>query len=213
MRIVIAEDQVLFRDGLARLLESAGHSIVAQVGDARSLVAEVNQHRPDLLIADIRMPPDFTDDGARAARYLRTRFPRLAVLMLTQVIDPTMVATLVADAAPSFGYLVKDRVLDTDSFLDRVQVVASGGTAIDPQVVDLYRSQAASGLDPLTDREAEVLRLVASGRSNAGIAAQLRISRRTVDAHLRAIFLKLGIKAGPEDNPRVLAVRSWLTAE
>ncbi|KAA9394553.1 response regulator transcription factor [Kocuria coralli] len=212
MRIVIAEDQVLLRDGLVRLLEGAGHSVVAQVGDARSLITEVNRHRPDLLIADIRMPPDYTDDGARAVRYLRIRFPSLAVLMLTQVVDPEMAATFVADAAPAFGYLIKDHVLDTESFLDRVQVVGDGGTAIDPTIVDLYLSRTPPKLAALTQREEDVLRLVASGRSNAGIAAQLVISRRTVDAHLRAIFMKLGITAAPEDNARVLAVRAWLTA-
>lgn len=210
MRIVIAEDQVLLRDGLVRLLEGAGHVVVAQVGDARSLIAEVNRHRPDLLIADIRMPPEYADDGARAARYLRSRFPTLAVLMLSQIIDPTLAGTLVAESAPAFGYLIKDRVLDTENFLDRVQVVADGGTAIDPSILERRVRSARVGREPLTAREEEVLGLVASGRSNAGIAAQLGISRRTVDAHLRAIFVKLDVSAAPEDNARVLAVRAWL---
>ncbi|MBN9611597.1 MAG: hypothetical protein BGO26_10600 [Actinobacteria bacterium 69-20] len=210
MRIVIAEDQVLLRDGLVRLLEGAGHTVVAQVGDARSLIAEVNRHRPDLLIADIRMPPDYTDDGARAAKYLRDRFPSLAVLMLTQVVDPAVAGSLLTEPAPGFGYLVKDRVLDTESFLDRVQVVSAGGTAIDPQILDRRIAGTPPGQEPLTVREEEVLRLVASGRSNAGIAAQLVISRRTVDAHLRTIFVKLGVSSAPEDNARVLAVRAWL---
>lgn len=210
MRLVVAEDQVLLRDGLVRLLERAGHTVVAQVGDARALVEQVNAHRPDVVIADIRMPPDYTNDGARAALYLRTRFPGLPIVMLTQVIDASVLAAFVDRRAPAFGYLLKDRVLDTDSFLERLQVVAGGGTAIDPTLVDERRPR--EGAELLSEREAEVMRLLASGRSNSGIAEQLLISRRTVDAHLRAIFAKLGIDAAPSDNPRVLAVRAWLDA-
>lgn len=208
MRIVIAEDQVLLRDGLTRLLERAGHAVVAQVGDARALVTEVNAHRPDAVIVDIRMPPDFTNDGARAALYLRTRFPALPILMLTHVVDAAVLAAFVDRRAPAFGYLLKDRILDTDSFLDRLHVVASGGTAIDPVLIDERSPRAHPDL--LSDREGEVMRLLASGRSNAGIAEHLMISPRTVDAHIRSIFAKLGIDAAPSDNPRVLAVLAWL---
>lgn len=209
MRIVIAEDQVLLRDGLVRLLEGAGHSIVAQVGDARSLIEQVNAHRPDLLIADIRMPPDFTDDGARAVVFLRSRFPQLPVIMLTQLIDAAIVAAFVERRASAFGYLLKDRVLDTRSFLDRVEVVAAGGTASDPLIVEECLGRAG-GRGGLTEREVDVMRLLASGRSNAGIAGHLWISRRTVDAHLRSIFAKLGIETAPADNQRVLAALRWL---
>lgn len=210
MRIVIAEDQVLLRDGLVRMLTAAGHDVVAQVGDARSLVEQVNAVRPDLLICDIRMPPTHTDDGARAAVFLRDRFPRLAVLMLTQVIDPGVVAALAGGRVQGFGYLVKDRVLDTDTFLEQIETVGAGGTAIDLAVVDGHLRREGGRLGTLTDREVEVLSRLASGRSNAGIAADLVISRRTVDAHLRSIFDKLGITTEPDDNQRVLAVLTWL---
>jgi DNA-binding NarL/FixJ family response regulator len=203
VRVVIAEDQVLLRDGLVRLLESVGHLVVAAVGDARALVDAANRHRPDLLVADVRMPPTYTDDGARAAVHLRERFPRLAVLVLSQAVDPLLVTDLAAGRVTAFGYLLKDRVLDTAAFLDAVATVGGGGTVIDPAVLD------GADLAPLTDRETEVLGRVASGRSNAGIAADLVISKRTVEAHLRSIVDKLGIEAGPEDNLRVLAVLTW----
>ncbi|GAA4982630.1 response regulator transcription factor [Pseudonocardia tropica] len=206
MRIVIAEDQVLLRDGLVRLLESAGHVVVARVGDARALVEQVNAHRPDLLLADVRMPPTHTDDGARAAACLRERFPRLAVLVLSQAVEPSLVAGLANGRVTAFGYLLKDRVLDTAAFLDAVATVGAGGTVIDPTV---FAGPAPGAPVALTGREAEVLGRVAAGRSNAGIAADLVISKRTVEAHLRVIVDKLGIDAGPEDNQRVLAVLTW----
>lgn len=211
MRIVIAEDQVLLRDGLVRMLTAAGHDVVAQVGDARSLVEQVNALRPDLLISDIRMPPSHTDDGARAVLFLRERFPRLAVLMLTQVVEPEVVTALADGRVEGFGYLVKDRVLDTESFLDQLETVAAGGTAIDPALVAGQVRRDGGRLGALTDREVEVLARLASGRSNAGIATDLVISRRTVDAHLRSIFDKLGITTAPDDNQRVLAVLRWLS--
>lgn len=213
MRVVIGEDQVLLRDGLVRLLGEAGHDVVAQVGDARSLVQEVDRHRPDLLVADVRMPPDFTDDGARAVVFLRDRFPDLAVAVLSQVVDPTLVAGLASGRVDRFGYLLKDRVLDTEVFLGQLDVIAAGGTVIDPAVVDGYVRGDGARLRGLTEREVEVLSRLASGRSNAGIAADLSISRRTVDAHLRSVFDKLAIGAGPEDNQRVLAVLRWLARD
>lgn len=213
MRIVIAEDQVLLRDGLARLLRDAGHTLVAEVGDARQLIEQVNAERPDLLIADIRMPPHHGDDGARAVIFLRERFPHLAVLMLTQVVDALTVAKLAGRRAQAFGYLLKDRVLNTDTFLEQVGEVAAGGTVIDPAVGAGYAHGAGGPLEDLTAREVEVLGLVASGRSNAGIAADLVISRRTVDAHLRSIFTKLALVGCDDDNQRVLAVLRWIAGQ
>ncbi len=211
MRIVIAEDQVLLRDGIARLLESSGHAVLAQVGDGRSLIAAVNLHRPDLVLADIRMPPSYTDEGARAVLQLRRRWPDLAVMMLSQVIEPSLVDAVTGGALRSFGYLLKDRVLDTAVFLDQLTAVGAGGTVIDQSAVDGYLRRSSGRLADLTERETQVLGLVASGRSNAGIAAALVISRRTVDAHLRSIFAKLGLEADPDDNQRVLAALDWLT--
>ncbi|KGN37109.1 LuxR C-terminal-related transcriptional regulator [Knoellia subterranea] len=210
MRVVIAEDQVLLRDGVTRLLTDNGHDVVAQVGDANVLVDEVNRHRPDLLIADIRMPPTFTDDGARAVLFLRRRFPRLAVVMLTERVDPGLAAQLTDGRVASFGYLLKDRVLDTNDFLASLDAVAGGATIIDPIVVSGYVRREGGRLATLTSREVEVLCLVASGRSNQGIAADLIVSSRTVDAHMRSIFTKLGIGGDPEGNQRVLAVLDWL---
>ncbi|WP_257478413.1 LuxR C-terminal-related transcriptional regulator [Acidipropionibacterium jensenii] len=211
MRIVIAEDQVLLRDGLARLLASAGHLVVAQVGDGPSLVAQVNLHRPEMVLADIRMPPSYTDEGARAVQLLRRRWPDLAVMMLSQLVDPDLVEQMRSRRLTRFGYLLKDRVLDTAVFLEQLETVAAGGTVIDQSAVDGYLRRDDGRLGQLTERETQVLRLVAMGRSNAGIAATLVISRRTVDAHLRAIFGKLGIAADGQDNQRVLAALDWLS--
>lgn len=211
MRIVIAEDQVLLRDGLVRLLTGAGHAVVAEVGDGRRLVAEVSDRRPDLVIADVRMPPTYTDEGAAAVLYLRDRFPDLAVVILSQVVEASLLPTLTGGRVTAFGYLLKDRVLDTRVFLEQVATVADGGTAIDEVVVESYLRTSRSRLRGLTEREVEVLRLVASGRSNAGVATDLVISRRTVDAHLRSIFTKLGIEADTGDNQRVLAALNWLS--
>lgn len=210
MRIVIAEDQVLLRDGLVRLLAGAGHDVVAQVGDGRGLVAEVSAQRPDLVIADIRMPPTYTDEGAQAVLYLRDRFPDLAVMILSQGIEPGLLIRLTGGQVRAFGYLLKDRVLDTELFLQQLAVVAEGGTAVDPHVVEGYLRHERSRLAELSARELEVLELVAAGRSNPGIAAELVISRRTVEAHLRSIFTKLGIAADPNGNQRVLAALDWL---
>lgn len=211
MRIVIAEDQVLLRDGLARLLTSAGHLVVAQVGDGPSLVAQVNLHRPEMVLADIRMPPSYTDEGVRAVQLLRRRWPDLAVMMLSQLVDPDLVERMRSRRLTRFGYLLKDRVLDTAVFLEQLGTVAAGGTVIDQSAVDGYLRRDDGRLGQLTERETQVLRLVAMGRSNAGIAATLVISRRTVDAHLRAIFGKLGIAADGQDNQRVLAALDWLS--
>lgn len=197
--------------GLAeRLLGEAGHTVVAQVGDARQLVEAVNRERPDLALADVRMPPTWTDDGARAVVALRQRFPDLAVLVLSQHVAPGIVAALAGGRAWGLGYLLKDRVLDSEEFLEQLASVAAGGTVIDPAVVEGVVRRRGGLLDALSARETEVLGLVAAGRSNPGIAAELVISRRTVDAHLRSIFDKLDLVAEPDGNQRVLAVLRWL---
>lgn len=209
MRLVIAEDQVLLRDGLARLLRSGGHEVVAEVGDGRSLVCETARLRPDLVVADIRMPPSYADEGSRAVVLLRERFPDLAVMLLSQAVDPLVVSRATRGRSAGFGYLLKDRVLDPSTFLRQIEEVAAGATVIDPGVLpDAMRRSGR--LACLTHREIEVLGLVATGRSNPGIAADLVISRRTVDAHLRSIFTKLGIESAPDGNQRVLAVLNWL---
>lgn len=208
MRIVLAEDQVLLRDGIRRLLQSASHEIVAETGDARSLIAAVNATRPDLVITDVRMPPG--ESGAHAVRYLRERMPRLPCVVLSQYIEPDLVEMALADDAHGFGYVLKDRVLDTSLFLDHLIEVASGGTVIDEAIVAQAMADGGPRLAPLTAREVDVLRAVATGRSNAGIAADLFISRRTVEAHMRSIFTKLEISAAPDENQRVIAARRWL---
>lgn len=210
MRVVIAEDQVLLRDGVARLLTDHGHHVLAQVGDGRALVAAVNDQQPDLVIADIRMPPTYTDEGAHAVRLIRDRFPAVAVVVLSQGISPALVADLAAGRAAGYGYLLKDRVLDTEEFLVQLSQVRAGGTVIDPTVADACLRHEGERLGRLTPREIEVLRLLATGLSNPGIAEALVVSRRTVDAHLRSIFAKLGIEADPAGNQRVLAALSWL---
>lgn len=210
MRIVIGEDSAVLREGLALLLKQAGHTVVASAADAREVVTAVLEHEPDLLITDIRMPPTMTDDGARAARDLRQVRADLPVLLLSQHVETTQSAELVATGA--FGYLLKDRVLDLDDFLDAVRRVAGGGSALDPEVVAAL--VAAPHPEPsyaqLTDREREVLALVAEGRSNAAVAARLRTTERTVETHVRHIFLKLGLYDSTDDHRRVLAVLAYL---
>lgn len=207
---MIAEDQVLLRDGVRRLLESAGHGVVAEVADARTLIAEVNAQRPDLVIADVRMPPGYSDEGARAVLYLRDRMPRLPIVVLSQSIEPSLLVLALGGNPVAFGYLLKDRVLDTEEFLAQLADVAAGGTVIDPSIVARTLGAEGGRLQCLSVRELEVLHAVASGRSNAGIAADLYISRRTVEAHLRSIFDKLDIHADPSGNQRVHAALRWL---
>ena len=212
MRIVIGEDSAIVREGLARLLVDAGHEVVARVADADAVVAAVQEHEPDLLITDIRMPPGMVDDGARAARRLRTSRPRLPIVLLSQHIETTHSVELVATG--SFGYLLKDRVLDLDDFLDALRRVAAGGSALDPEVVAslVQPTHPADPLVALTDREREVLALLAEGRSNAAIARQLWMTERTVETHVRHIFAKLGLLDSQDDHRRVLAVLTYLQA-
>lgn len=210
MRIVIGEDSALFREGLARLLVDAGHDVVDKAGDAPALIAAVEATRPDLAIIDVRMPPDGTDDGARAARALRNRQPDLGIVMLSQHLETRHSVELVSHGR--FGYLLKDRVLDVDDFLDALRRVASGGSALDPEVVAtlLGRTGRNDPLALLTPREREVLGLMAEGRTNAGIAQRLWLTERTVEAHVASILTKLGLRQSPEDHRRVLAVLTWL---
>ena len=213
LRIVVADDAVLFREGLVRLLEEAGHDVIAVVGDAVSLIQVVDADRPDLAVIDIRMPPDLTDDGVRAARDLRWRHPGLPILLLSQHIEIRRAAELAGEGG--FGYLLKDRVLQVDDFLDALQRVAAGGSALDPAVVAALvsplRLQGGAGVDALTDRERDVLGLVAQGLTNGAIARELVLSERTVEAHMRAIFQKLRIPDSGNDHRRVCAVVVYLT--
>jgi DNA-binding NarL/FixJ family response regulator len=207
MRVVIGEDSALFREGLARLLADAGHDIVATAGDAAALESAVHDTRPDVAIVDVRMPPDHTDDGARAARRMRDAYPDLGILVLSQHVETRHSVELVTQGG--FGYLLKDRVLDLDDFLEALTRVASGGSALDPEVVGrLLRPQHA--LATLTAREREVLALMAEGRTNVGIAKRLYLSERTVETHVASILSKLDLAGGQDDHRRVLAVVAYL---
>lgn len=212
MRIVIGEDSALFREGLARLLDDAGHDVVTTAADAPTLLAAAVAAEPDLVIADVRMPPNMTDDGARAAVRLRELRPGLPVMLLSQHVETRHSVALAG--SNGFGYLLKDRVLDVDDFLDAVRRVAAGGTALDPEVVaQLVRpSRRDDPLAALTDREQQVLALMAEGRSNAAIARCLVLTGRTVESHVRSMFTKLGLLDGHDDHRRVLAVLAHLRA-
>ena len=210
MRIVIGEDSALFREGLARLLADAGHVVVGKASDAASLIDTVRVRSPDLAIVDIRMPPDHTDDGARAARQLREDFPKLGIVLLSQHVEAHHSVELAG--AGYFGYLLKDRVFDVDDFLEALRRVAAGGTALDPEVVARLIGPPRRGdsLRTLTPREREVLALMAEGRTNTGIARKLWLTNRTVETHVGSILAKLGIDDNDEDHRRVLAVLTFL---
>lgn len=209
MRTVIAEDQVLLREGLARLFVDGGHEVVATVGDGDSAVEVVDREIPDLVVVDVRMPPTYTDEGARAARTIKDRHPGVGVLVLSQHIETTHAVDLVG--RPGFGYLLKDRVLEVDEFLTTAGRVAAGGSALDPAVVaTLVQAASGSPLDRLSERERRVLELMAEGLTNTGIARRLVLSERTVEAHVRHVLLKLDIPESDEGNRRVLAVLAHL---
>ena len=214
MRVVIADDSVLLREGLARVLTGGGFDLVAQAGDADELIAAVEQEQPDVAIVDVRMPPTQTDEGARAAGEIRERFPAVGVLVLSQVVESAHAVRLFTEHAEGFGYLLKDRVLEIDDFLDAVRRVARGGTVVDPEVVAqlVGRARDDDPLGELTPREREVLGLMAEGLSNQGISQKLWLSTRTVETHVGAIFLKLGLIPAPDDHRRVLAVLAFLRA-
>ena len=210
MRIVIGEDSALFREGLASLLTDAGHEIVAKAGDAPSLVRAVAETAPDLAVIDIRMPPDHTDDGARAAREIRASRPGLGIVLLSQHVETRHSVELVSSGR--FGYLLKDRVLDVDDFLDALRRVAAGGSALDPEVVGRLIGNHRSGdpLATLTAREREVLAAMAEGRTNVGIARRLWLTERTVETHIGSIMAKLGLATDDESHRRVQAVLVYL---
>ena len=215
MRVVIAEDATVFRDGLARLLEERGHQVVAAVADAEALTTAVAEHRPDVTVVDIRMPPTYTDEGLRAAITLRYKHPDLGVLMFSQYVETRYAAQLLADNSAGVGYLLKDRVADVSEFVDALSRVAHGGTALDPEVVRqlVGASDRAQALNAaLTPREHEVLSLIAEGRSNAAIANALMVGEGTIEKHVANIFTKLGLPASHSDNRRVLAVLHYLKA-
>jgi DNA-binding NarL/FixJ family response regulator len=211
VRVVIAEDAVLLREGLAGLLEDAGHEVVGRAGDADTLLALVGEHAPDLAVVDVRMPPGFDDEGTRAAAEIRRSHPSTAVLVLSQHIETRHVVDLVA-AGGGFGYLLKDRVLDVDDFLDAARRVSDGGSALDPQVVATLVARPSHALEELTPREREVLSLMAEGRTNGGIARQLWLTEKTIETHVRTILMKLGLQVSSDDHRRVLAVLTYLRA-
>ncbi|MFJ6673061.1 response regulator [Actinosynnema sp. NPDC091369] len=213
MRVVIAEDSTLLREGLARLLAEAAFEVVAAVEDAPSLVAAVDGHRPDVAIVDIRMPPTHTDEGLRAAVALRRQYPATGVLVLSQYVRVSYATELLDAGADGVGYLLKDRVSDLAEFTAAIRRVGSGGSAFDPDVVSrlLVRRRDDSD-DRLTERERAVLALMAEGRTNQAIAQRLFIAERTVEKHCTSIFTKLNLSASPHDHRRVLAVLRYLNA-
>jgi DNA-binding NarL/FixJ family response regulator len=210
---VIAEDAVLLREGLAGLLEAAGHPVLARVGDGEALLAVVAEHDPDLAIVDVRMPPTYEDEGMRAAVEIRRLHPRTGVLVLSQHVETRFAVELVSSGG-GFGYLLKDRVLDVGEFLDAAERVRGGGSALDPEVVKqlLPQPRADDPLAALTPREREVLGLVAEGRTNAGIAKQLWLTEKTVETHVRSILGKLDLPQDGDTHRRVLAVVTYLRA-
>ncbi|WP_030021947.1 response regulator transcription factor [Streptomyces monomycini] len=208
---MIAEDSVLLRVGLVKVLETAGFEVAAEVGDAQALLTAVAEHRPDLAVVDVRMPPGFTDEGVRAALEIRERWPDTAVLMLSQYVEERYAAHLLASNTSGIGYLLKQRVADVEEFIEALRRVADGGTALDPQVVaQLLVRRRSDPLERLTEREREVLALMAEGRSNAGIAGALVVSESAVAKHINNILAKLDLPRADADHRRVLAVLRFL---
>jgi DNA-binding NarL/FixJ family response regulator len=212
MRVVVADDSTLLREGVVRLLEEAGLEVVAQAGDGEDLLRKVRAHRPDVAVVDVRMPPTHTDEGLRAAQEIRAEMPEVGVLVLSQYVEVAYARDLLAESAEGLGYLLKDRVSDVDTLADATRRVAEGGSALDPEVVSemLGRSRREDPLAELTPREREVLGLMAEGRSNAAIAAELVVTERAVEKHVTGIFSKLDLPASGEDHRRVLAVLRFL---
>ncbi|PRB06434.1 response regulator transcription factor [Microbacterium sp. MYb64] len=215
MRVVIAEDEFLLREGISRILADEGHEIVATAGDAEDLVGKVGAYRPDLVLTDIRMPPDFTDDGLRAAKRIRQEFPGTAVVVLSQYVDATGAMELLADGANGIGYLLKRRILNLEDFLDSVQRVAAGGSSIDSDVISSMvrrevRDHKDGGIAQLTPRRLEVLQLMAQGYSNARIARELFVTEKAIARSIALIFVSLDLPPDPDDHRRVLAVMRFL---
>ncbi|WP_182898176.1 response regulator transcription factor [Microbispora sp. H10830] len=212
MRVVIAEDLFLLRDGLTRMLEAHGLRVAAAVDNGPDLLAAVTADKPDVVIVDVRLPPTFTDEGLRAALEARRRMPGLPVLVLSQYVEQLYARELLAGGTGGIGYLLKDRVVDGAQFVDAVRRVADGGTAMDPEVIArlLAHNSGDGAVTALTPREREVLALMAEGRSNAAIAAQMVITERAVAKHTASIFLRLGLQPSDDDNRRVLAVLAYL---
>jgi DNA-binding NarL/FixJ family response regulator len=214
VRVVIAEDSVLLREGIARLLEDAGFDVVAQTGSADDVMLKVRSYTPDVVIVDIRMPPTQTDEGLRAAQEIREKHPGTGVLVLSQYVEAAYALELLAESAEGVGYLLKDRVSDVGEFAAAVRRVAEGGSALDPAIVSqlVGRRRGDDPIDSLTPREREVLELMAEGRSNQGIAERLVVTERAVEKHVTSIFGKLRLPPAPEDHRRVLAVLAYLRA-
>jgi len=211
-RVLVGEDQPLVREGIVRVLESAGFEVVGVAGDAPELIRKAGGHHPDVVVTDIQMPPDLSDDGLRAAIEIRRRQPEVGVVVLSQFLEDRYALDLVGERADGVGYLLKDRLGDLDLFVDAVKRVAQGGSALDPEVVQrmVGRRRESSPLDDLTPREKQVLGLMAEGRSNVGIAEELIVTVAAVERHVTSIFSKLGLQQAPEDHRRVLAVLQYL---
>jgi DNA-binding NarL/FixJ family response regulator len=214
LRVVLADDSVLLREGVARLLEEAGFEVAAQSGTKEDVLRHVGMHKPDVAIVDIRMPPTQTDEGLRAAQEIRERYPGVGVLVLSQYVEPAYALELLSESAEGVGYLLKDRVSDLEEFAGAVRRVGEGGSALDPAVVNqlVGRRRRADPLEELTKREMEVLELMAEGRSNDAISKRLFITPRAVEKHVTSIFQKLRLTATSEDHRRVLAVLAYLRA-
>ncbi|WP_289008878.1 response regulator transcription factor [uncultured Thermomonospora sp.] len=210
MRVVLAEDLALLREGLAGLLESAGFQIAASVASGPDLLAALLEHRPDVAVVDVRLPPSFTDEGLQAALEARRRVPGLPILVLSQYVEQLYARELLADGSGGIGYLLKDRVFDVEQFIDAVRRVAAGGTAMDPEVIAKLVTKGGPPISRLTPRELKVLKLMAQGRSNSAIAARLSVTERAVAKHIANIFTKLDLPVSEDDNRRVLAVLAYL---
>jgi len=210
MRIVIAEDSVLLREGLTRLLAEAGHEVAAAVGHPEDFLRAVDEHKPDVVVVDVRMPPTFSDEGLRAALVVRARWPAMGVLVLSQYVEERYATELLSGRPHGVGYLLKDRVADVPEFLSALERVAAGGSALDSEVVAQLLARGRQPLDSLTAREREVLGLMAEGRSNAGIAEALVVTDGAVEKHINSIFAKLGLPPADGGHRRVLAVLRYL---
>ena len=212
MRVIVAEDAVLLREGVVRLLTEAGMDVVGQAGDADDLLRKVRAHRPDVAVIDVRMPPEHSDEGVQAARVIRAEFPHTGVLVLSAHLEERYARELLEAGSAGVGYLLKDRIAEIDRFVDAVRRVGEGGSVLDPEVVAhmLGRRDRDDPLESLTPREREVLALMAEGRTNRAIASELMVSERAVERHVTSIFVKLDLPAGQDDHRRVLAVLTYL---